>query len=75
MRLVRGADSWPAAACTLKFETHCLVSLPALLIFWYQVNTQGENYRNKIISWFIYWIMWYILGNLLNLSKTPFMQL
>ena len=31
--------------------------------------------RNKIISWFIYWIMWYVLGTLLNLSKTQFMQL
>ena len=43
MVLVRAAGSWPSAACTLKFETHCLVSLPALLISWYQVNTQGEN--------------------------------
>ena len=50
--------------------------MPALLIFWYQVNNQRENYvGTRLYAWFIYWIMWYILGNLLNLSDTRFMQL
>lgn len=58
-------------SCThTEVETHCSVSLPALLIFWYQVNTQGENDRNKIISWFIYWIMGTYWAIYLISSKT-----